>query len=105
VLVVRAVGRFDTLVEDGPGLLRSVILRQGLRVHLIAGYVIWVIFVERCEVNFRGRDITFLNAGQCQAVPGESVLRMRRHKFFEFLPARFGRFGHVLEIVYGRAKD
>ena len=42
---------------------------------------------------------------QGHAVTGESVLGMLNHEFLQFLPARFGLFGHMQKIVYGRARD
>ena len=54
--------------EDCFRVLGAIILRQGLRIHLIARNVVGISLKERAEVGFRRGEVAFAHAFKRNAV-------------------------------------
>jgi len=72
----------------------AVVLREGLRVHLIAGHIIGIRFQQALEMRFGGGNVAFAKAFERNAVARKRVVGILREKLLELLAAGFVLFRH-----------
>jgi len=104
VLVSLANGGLNALDEDCFRVLGAIVLRQGLRIHLIARNVVGISLKERAEVGFRRGEVAFAHAFKRNAVTREGVTWILCEEFFKFLTAGFLLFGHRGVSYYTRER-
>jgi len=68
MLVALPISRINTSAKKSLRLLRAVVLRQGLRVHLVTRNVIRICFQEGFEMRLRSRDVAL-----AQTLKGDAV--------------------------------
>ncbi len=94
MLIALPISRCNPPAEKRLGFFRAVVLRQGLRVHLIAWNVIGVCFQQGFEMRFGGRNIAFAQAFERNAVARKRIVGILGKKLFQLLPPGFVLFGH-----------
>ena len=107
VLVADTSGGLDAVGEDGFGVVGAIVLRESLRVHLVAGDVVGIGCKQSAEVVFGGGEIAGIAAFQGQAVKSKGVRWILGQQFFEFLATGFLLFGHgdVLYVEQERSQN
>ncbi len=103
MLVALASGSGDALVQEGFGFCGPVVLRESLRVHLVAGNVIGICLQQKFEMGLGAGEVVFTEAFEGDAVACEGVVGIPREEFFEFLAAGFVLCAHVRLAYYTRS--
>jgi len=94
MLIALPISGCNPPAEKRLGFFRAVVLRQGLRVHLIAWNVIGVCFQQGFEMGFGGRNIAFAQAFERNAVARKRIVGILGKKLFQLLPPGIVLFGH-----------
>ena len=85
MLVPLANGGLNALGENRFRVFGTLVLSQGLRVHLITGNVVGIALDERAEVGFGGGEVAFAYTFERGAVAGEDVIWILCEKLFKLL--------------------
>ena len=94
MLVALPISRFDSPGQESLSFAGAIVLRESLRVHLIAGNIIGIGCQQRFEMQFGGDEIAFAETFQGDAVAGKRIVGVLREKLFQFLAAGFVLFRH-----------
>ena len=68
MLIALPISRFNSPGQEGFGFAGAIVLREGLRVHLIAGNVIGIGFEQGFEIGFGGGEVAFAQTFKGNAV-------------------------------------
>ena len=94
VLVACADGCLNSLFQDGLCVGGAIVLRKGLRVHLVARHVVGIGFDQRLKMFLSGGQVAFPDARERNAVTREGIVGIPGEEIFELLPAGFVLFCH-----------
>lgn len=99
MLVADTVGGLDALGENGFGVVSTIVLRESLRVHLIAGNIVGIGGKQRSKMGLGSGKVSRVGAFDGHTVKSEGVSWILGEQFLELLATGFLLFGHG-DVLY-----